>query len=56
MNYLFFNTKQGGIQNTRRNSRLICQRCHGRMDVKIFLIFIVAENTESVNIEERKDV
>ena len=26
------------------------QRFHGKMDVKIFLMFIVAENTGSVNI------
>ena len=27
------------------------QRFHGKMDVKIFLMFIVAENTRSVNIQ-----
>ena len=47
MKYPFLNTHQGGIQNSRRSSRLIR---HLVIDVKIFLMFIVAENSGSVNI------
>ena len=52
MKYPFLNTQQGGIQNSRRSSRLTRQVCifMEKMDVKIFLMFIVAENTGSVNI------
>ena len=45
MKYSFLNTQQGGIQNSHRSSRLIRPRLSlvGKMDVKSFLIFIVAE-------------
>ena len=47
-----FKYTSGGIQNSRRSSRLIRHACRfmEKMDVKIFLMFIVAENTGSVNI------
>ena len=47
MKYPFLNTQQGGIQNSRHMSR---QQLHREMDVHLFLMFIVAENTGSVNI------
>ena len=53
MKYPFLNTQQGGIQNSRapeqpvHTSRMFLR---GKMDVKFFLVFIVAENTGSVNI------
>ena len=51
MKYPFLNTQQGGIQNSRLSSRLIRHMfLYGKIDVKIFLKFIVAENTGSVNI------
>ena len=52
MKYPFLNTQQGAIQNSRRSSRLIRHACRfmKKMDVKIFLMFIVAENTRGVNI------
>ena len=52
MKYPFLNIQQGGIQNSGRSSRLITYRMllHGKMDVKFFLMFIVAENTRRVNI------
>ena len=52
MKYSFLNTQQGGIQNSRRSSRLIRHACRfmKKKDVKICLMFIVGENTRSVNI------
>ena len=53
MKYPFLNTQQGGIQNSRRSSvtaHTSRMFLHGKMDVKIVLMFIVAENTGSVNI------
>ena len=54
MKYPFLNTQQGGIQNSCRNIRHIRNgnSFMEKMDVKIFLMFIVAENTRSVNIIE----
>ena len=48
MKYPRFNTQQGGIQNSHRSSRLIR---HGNGFMEIFLMFIVEENTGSVNID-----
>ena len=51
LKYRFFYTKHPVIILRRHYSalhRLIS--LHGKMDVKIFLMFIVAENTRSVNI------
>ena len=47
-----FNTQQGGIRNCRKKPPTYTsrERFHGRMDVNIFLMFIEAENTGSVNI------
>ena len=52
MKYPFFNTQQGGIQKQppEQPANTSQEQFHGKMDVKIFLLFIVAENTWSVNI------
>ena len=52
MKYPFLNAQQGDIQISRRSSRLIRLVCFfiKKMDVKIFLMFIVAENTGNLNI------
>ena len=50
MKYAFFNTQQGGIQNSRRNGQLI-RHGNGFMEKSTlkFFMFIAAENTGSVN-------
>ena len=52
--YPFLNTQQGGIQNSRLIRHAKALSFVGKMDVKIFLMFIVAENTGSVNIQDTK--
>ena len=48
--YPFFNTKHPVIYGRHYSSLHRLMSLHGKMDVKIFLMFIVAENTRSVNI------
>ena len=52
MKYPFLNTQQGGIQKQppEQPAHTSRQQLHGKMDVKFFHMFIVAENTGNVNI------
>ena len=45
-----FNTQQGGIQNSQRNSSYVTGTVSWKNGCQIFFLFIVAENTGSVNI------
>ena len=50
-NIRFLNTQQGGIENSRRaRGSYVMLAALWKMDVKLFLMFIVAQNTRSVNI------